>query len=152
MWIFYLYLYSICELVYILSIQIDSEGHTIVKCVLCGSKMTQSKNDSELFLCYPCNERIYKSELKVKQTIVPKRESKTISYKDEFIDNAFNPGENDLSLELDVDLKSYSLLNQSETNNVYDALELKDSIDKIKIKDMFKKLLENKKVKVSFNK
>jgi hypothetical protein len=112
--------------------------------------MTQSKNDSELFLCYNCNERITKSELKVEQIIIPKRESHSISYKDEYIDSAFMVTGNDLWTEPDVNIKAFNLLNQEETHNVYDELALSKEVDKIKIRDAFDGLLKDKKIKIAF--
>jgi len=134
------------------SILVNNEGKIVVRCPICSGAMKQSKNDTELFLCYKCNERITKSELTVEQIIIPKRESKKISYKDDFVDSAFSIVGNDLFSEPDINLKSFSLINLEETHNIYDEVELSQQVDKIKIREAFDKLLQDKKIKIEFSK
>ena len=110
--------------------------------------MTQSKNDSELFLCYRCNERTFKSQLKVEQIVVPKRQTHTISYKDDFVDSAFvSANERDVIVEPEINPDSFSL-QSGEYPNAYDILDLTKEVQKIKIKEQFEKVLPDAKIKV----
>lgn len=127
---------------------ISLDGKTVIKCHICGFPMTQSKNDSELFLCYRCNERTFKSQLKVEQIVVPKRQTHTISYKDDFVDSAFvSANERDVIVEPEINPDSFSL-QSGEYPNAYDILDLTKEVQKIKIKEQFEKVLPDAKIKV----
>lgn len=123
------------------------EGGIIIVCDICHNPMKQSKNDSELYLCYNCNERIMKSQLKVEQIIVPKKESHKLNYRDDFFESGVTA---DIIAEGDTPISSFELMKEVNYSQ-YDSREIQKEQEKIKIKDMFSKLLpEGTKIKVEF--
>lgn len=95
--------------------------NTRIKCSICGYFMSQSQNDSELFLCYRCNIKIYQSDLDVEQMVVPKRESPGLKkYGDEYVNQELSPDKSSFFRDGEIDVKSFSLLNMNDgTFNSY---------------------------------
>lgn len=122
-----------------------------LKCKLCGNALEQSKNDSELYCCYPCGVMINKSEMKVSEKIVPKREANLVNYpKDEMIEAGIisDASASKIYVEPDTDVKKFTLTNPN--SQIYLERELELEVEKIRIRDNFRKMFNNENIKIEY--
>lgn len=113
--------------------------------------MKQSKRDAELYLCYQCGERKTKSDLRVEQKIIPKRENKILQFEDDALKN-IDDDSGRIIVEPDFNISSYSLLEQKAGlfNSFVSNKDVNQEIAKINIREQFQKMLNNKNVKIDF--
>ena len=89
-----------------------------------------------------------KSQLKVEQIIVPKKESHKLNYRDDYFESGVTI---DILAEVDSPLNTFELQKELLHHSTYNDVELKKEQERIKIKDMFSKILpEGTKTKIDF--
>ena len=114
-----------------------------VFCDVCHGRMTQSKNDPNIFCCYQCNDKKTRQEARIGLEVVPKSPSPNREYKEPFYFAADNFT---IAAEPDTVAGQFELMGKE-----YAREYLREhNPQQYEIEEKFKKVLGTDKVKVAF--
>src|SRR5215510_99440 len=121
----------------------DDSKPVQVFCDICHGRMTQSRNNPLLYLCYLCNDKKNLQEAPITLNVVPKVRSPNKQYKEPFYFAAENFT---IAAEQDEILGQFQLMGKEYARNY-----LKEKHpEQYEIEEKFKKLLDTNNIKVEF--